>query len=205
MKITIIITTLIFSLNLLAQNTVEVKCDSLYRGKGIQIKLERFDDERDGYDGEKNSILVIEQNLKNKQSVIIKDSIFSSVQKIEFADFNDDKVKDILVQNISDVRSNWTYYLYLYNPQTNSFKRVKGFEEIKNPKYNSKDKIIESYVVSGKDRIGFYKIEKNKLVDLKTEIIDDHGVNFEKDYRNAIKKIKAKKQKLPTTADKSNR
>jgi glutamine synthetase len=81
---------------------------------------------------------VIEQNLKNRKSVIIKDSIFSTVKEIKFADFNNDKINDVLVQNISDVSSNWTYYLYLYNPKTNSFKRVKGFEEIKNPKYNSK-------------------------------------------------------------------
>jgi len=189
MKVTIIITILLFSLNILAQNTLEVKCDSIYNGKGIQIKLITFDDEKDGYDGEKNSILVIEQNVKNRKSIIIKDSIFSSVQEIKFADFNNDKIKDVLVQNISDVRSNWTYYLYLYNPKTNSFKRVKGFEEIKNPKYNSKNNIVESYVVSGQDWVGFYKIVNNKVLDLKTEIIDDHGENFEKDYQKAIIKI----------------
>jgi hypothetical protein len=193
MKIITIITSLIFSINILAQNTVEIKCDSIYKGKGIQIKLKTFDDEKDGYDVEKNSILVIQQNLKNRKSIIVNDSIFSSVQKIKFADFNNDKIKDILVQNISDVRSNWTYYLYLYTPKTNSFKRVKGFEEIKNPKYNSKDNIVESYVVSGQDWIGFYKIENNMVVDLKTEIINDHGENFGKDYQKAIKKIKAKK------------
>jgi hypothetical protein len=191
MKATIIIFSLLFSHNILAQNTVEVKCDSIYKGKGIQIKLETFDDEKDGYDGEKNSILMIEQNLKNRKSVIIKDSIFSSVQKIKFADFNNDKIKDVLVQNISDVRSNWTYYLYLYNPKTNSFKRVKGFEEIKNPKYNSKDNIVESYVVSGQNWIGFYKIKNNIAVDLKIEI--DNGEYFDRDYEKAIKKIKAKK------------
>ncbi len=101
----------------------------------ISLKLKTFDDEKDGYDREKNAILVIEQNLNNSRTDILKDSIFSAVQKIEFADFNNDKIKDILVQNSSDVRSNWTYYLYLYNPKTNRFKRVKGFEEIKNPKY----------------------------------------------------------------------
>ena len=191
MKVTIIIASLLFSHNILAQNTVKVKCDSIYKGKGIQIKLETFDDEKDGYDGEKNSILVIEQNLKNRKSVILKDSIFSSVQEIKFADFNNDKIKDVLVQNISDVRSNWTYYLYLYNPKTNSFKRVKGFEEIKNPKYNSKDNIVESYVVSGQNWIGFYKIKNNIAVDLKIEI--DNGEYFDRDYEKAIKKIKSKK------------
>jgi hypothetical protein len=133
---------------------------------------------------------VIEQNLKNRKSVIIKDSIFSSVQEIKFAHFNNDNIKDVLVQNISDVRSNWTYYLYLYNPKTNSFKRVKGFEEIKNPKYNSKENIIESYVVSGQNWIGFYKIKNNIAVDLKIEI--DNGEYFDRNYEKAIKKIKAK-------------
>jgi len=191
MKVTIIISSLLFALNLLAQNTVEVKCDSIYKGKGIQIKLETFDDEKDGYDGEKNSILVIEQNLKNRKSVIIKDSIFSTVQKIKFVDFNNDKIKDVLVQNISDVRSNWTYYLYLYNPKTNSFKRVNGFEKIKNPKYNSIENIIESYVVSGQNWVGFYKIKNNIAVNLKIEI--DNGEYFERDYKKTIKRIKAKK------------
>lgn len=191
MKVTIIIASLLFALNLLAQNTFEIKCDSIYKGKGIQIKLETFDDEKDGYDGEKNSILVIEQNLKNRKSVIIKDSIFSTVQEIKFADFNNDKIKDVLVQNISDVRSNWTYYLYLYNPKTNSFKRVNGFEKIKKPKYNSIENIIESYVVSGQNWVGFYKIKNNIAVNLKIEIVN--GENFERDYNKAIKRIKAKK------------
>jgi hypothetical protein len=190
MKVTIIIASLLFSYKILAQNTVKIKCDSIYKGKGIQIKLETFDDEKDGYYGEKNSILMIEQNLKNRKSVIIKDSIFSSVQEIKFAHFNNDNIKDVLVQNISDVRSNWTYYLYLYNPKTNSFKRVKGFEEIKNPKYNSKENIIESYVVSGQNWIGFYKIKNNIAVDLKIEI--DNGEYFDRNYEKAIKKIKAK-------------
>lgn len=54
----------------------------------------------------KNSILIISQKTNNKSSVLVKDSIFSSTQKIEFQDFNYDGIKDILIQNISDVRSN---------------------------------------------------------------------------------------------------
>jgi len=191
MKVTIIIASLLFSLNIWAQSTVEVKSDSIYKGRGIKIKLETFDDEKNGYDGEKNSILVIEQNIKNIKSVLLKDSIFSTIKEIKFADFNNDKIKDVLVQNISDVRSNWTYYLYLYNPKMNSFKRVKDFEEIKNPKYNSKDKIVESYVVSGQNWVGFYKIKNNIAVDLKIQI--DDGEYFDRDYKKAIKKIKSKK------------
>jgi len=176
-----------------AQNTTTIKCDSIYKDKGITIKLINFDDEKDGYENEKNSILIINQKINGKNSTLIKDSIFCKVQEIEFKDFNNDKIKDILIQNISDVRSNWTYNLYLYNPQINNFKRVIGFEEIKNPTYNSKYKIIESHVNSGKNWAAFYKIKNFKVYDYNIEIIDDGSLKAEKEYRKAIKKITEKK------------
>jgi hypothetical protein len=177
-----------------AQNTTIIKCDSIYKGKSITIKLINFDDDdTDGYDSEKNSILIISQKLNGKNSVLIKDSIFSRVQEVEFKDFNGDKIKDVLVQNISDARSNWTYNLYLYNSQTNKFKRVIGFEEIKNPTYNSKYKIIESHVNSGKNWAAFYKIKNYKVYDYNIEIIDDGSPKSEKEYKKAIKRISEKK------------
>jgi len=148
-----------------AQKTTIIKCDSIYKNKGIIIKLINFDDEKDGYEGEKNTILTITKNLNGKSSVLIKDSIFSRTQEIEFRNFNNDKIKDILIQNISDVRSNWTYSLYLYNSKTNTFKKVNGFEEIKNPFYNSKYQIIESHVISGTNWAAFYKIKNYKVQD----------------------------------------
>lgn len=180
---------LLFYISTFAQKTTIIKCDSIYKNKEISIKLINFDEEKDGYDNEKNSILIITQKLNNKNSVLIKDSIFSRAQKIEFKDFNNDNIKDILIQNISDVRSNWTYNLYLYNCKTNNFKRVIGFQEIKNPSYNSKYKIIESHVVSGENWAAFYRIKNNKVVDYNIEIIDDGSAKSEKEYRKAIKKI----------------
>lgn len=176
-----------------AQNTTIIKCDSIYKDKKITIKLVNFDDEKDGYESEKNSILIINRNLNGKNAVLIKDSIFSRVEEVEFRDFNGDKIKDILVQNISDVRSNWTYNLYLYNSQRNNFKRVIGFEEIKNPIYNTKYKIIESHVNSGKNWAAFYKIKNYKVYDYNIEIIDDGSPKSEKEYKKAIKRISEKK------------
>ncbi|WP_276381692.1 hypothetical protein [Flavobacterium sp. H4147] len=176
-----------------AQNTKTIQCDSIYKNKGFTIQLKNFETEKDGYDGEKNSILSIIQKTNNKSSVLVKDSIFSSTQKIEFQDFNNDGIKDILIQNISDVRSNWTYNLYLYNPKTNNFIKVIGFEEIKNPTYNPKYNIVESYAASGQDWVSFYQIKKNRIYDYGITIVDDHGKNFEKEYQKAIKKISAKK------------
>jgi hypothetical protein len=172
---------------------VEIKCDSIYINKNITIKLiSDENDEREGFFGELNTLFIIEQKENNILKVILKDSIFSRYQEIKFVDYNNDNIKDILVQNISDVRSNLTYYLYLFNPKTNSFKKVKGFEEIKNPTYNSKYNIVDNYVVSGQNYTSFYKIKNNKIYDLNTVIYDDQSGNpnsYDKKYKNAIKKI----------------
>lgn len=176
-----------------AQQTTIIKCDSIYKGKNFTLKLINFDDERDGYDGEKNCFLIITQKLKNKNSVLVKDSIFSKVQKIEFEDYNNDNIKDILIQNISDVRSNWTYNLYLYNSKTNNFKKVIGFEKIKNPTYNSKYNIVESHIISGKNWVTFYRIKNYKVHDFNIEVIDDGSAKYDKEYKKAIKKISERK------------
>lgn len=188
-----IIIYLLFCVNTFAQKTTLIKCDSIYKNKAVSIKLITFDEGKDGYDRNTNCILIINRKIKNKNSVLIKDSIFSSVEEIEFKDYNNDNIKDILVQNISDVRSNWTYNLYLYNSKTNSFTKVIGFEDIKNPSYNSKYKIIESHVASGQNWVGFYKIKNNKVHNYNIEIIDDGSLESEKEYRKALKKISKKK------------
>ena len=166
-----------------------IKCDSIYQNKKISIKLINFDDEKDGYQSDTNSILEIQTETNNKTKIILRDSIFSKVQKIEFADFNNDKIKDILVQNISDVRSNWTYNLYLYNPKENNFIKVIGFEKIKNPLFNSKYNIVESHVNSGTNWIGFYKIIKRKVHNYEIEIDDIGDKKSELEYKKAINKI----------------
>ena len=189
---------LLLTLNCLGQNKKTkskitiFNSDAFYKSKKISFKLINFDDEIDGYESDKNTIFEIKQNNYITKN-ILKDSLFCRVQIIEFADFNNDKIKDILVQNISDVRSNWTYNLFLYNPQKNTFKRVEGFEEIKNPKYNSKYNIVESYVVSGHDWMGFYKIVKNKVHNYKIEIDNYHDEKFNSEYKKSIKRILKRK------------
>ena len=172
---------------------LEIKCDTIYPNQNITLKLLKYEFESEGFDGEKNSVFIIEQKIQNSKKVIFKENIFSSAQEIEFKDYNNDNFKDILVQNISDVRGNWTYNLYLFDPKTNKFKKVIGFEEIKSPKFNKKYNIIESYVVSGRNWTSFYKIVKNKIYDYNIAIEDDeneNGVNkYDEEYKKAIKKI----------------
>jgi len=173
--------------------TFEIKCDTIYPNQNIILKLVKYEFESEGYDGEKNSIFTIEQKTNNLKKVILKEKIFCNSQEILFEDYNNDNFKDIKVQNISDVRSNLTYYLYLYNPKTNTFKKVIGFEEIKNPKFIKKYNLIENYVISGSNWTSFYKIVKNKIHDYQIVIEDsenDEGINnYDENYKKAIKKI----------------
>ncbi len=99
----------------------------------------------------------------------------------------------ILIQNISDVRSNWTFNLYLVDTINDKLTKVKGFEEIKNPKFLSKYNLIDNYVMSGRNWTSFYKIENNKIKEYDIVIYDGEDKNgkvtYDNDYKKAIKTI----------------
>ncbi|KPE51867.1 XAC2610-related protein [Chryseobacterium indologenes] len=173
---------ILFSLFLRAQNNQQIKTDSIYPKENIVVSLtaaKSFDDKTPYY-----SLTV----YKNKKT-ILKDQVYSKVGEIQFEDFNGDGIKDLLVQNISDVRSNWTYYLYLFDHKNKTFKKVMNFESVKNPVYNPKYKWVESYVVSGTNYLNLYKITGDKVKDLKYTIEDRESVNFEQEYKKAVKKL----------------
>ena len=173
---------LLFSVFLRAQNNQQIKTDSIYPKEKILISLngvKDFKDEAPGY------LLTVYKNTK----IILKDQVYSKVGEIRFEDFNGDGIKDLLIQNISDVRSNWTYYLYIFDNRNKTFKKVLHFESVKNPEYNPKYRWIESYAVSGTNYLSFYKIIGNKVKDLNYTIHDTESVNFEQEYKKAVKKL----------------
>lgn len=179
-------------------DTLKINCDSIYTKKGFSILHITYNKEvQDGSFDEKNSVFIFRKTENEIVKEIYRDTIFSRVQEINFEDFNNDKVKDILVQNISDVRSNYTYILYLVNPKNYTLTKIKGFGEIKNPFYNSKYNIVESRVRSGTDYTAFYKIIKNHVDDYKIYVDDDHeeSNDYDVNYDKAIKKI-LKKNKI---------
>jgi hypothetical protein len=175
--------------------TTEIICDTVYKNKGYKITLKRFDitneDEKIS-----NSVFTFSILTSGHYLSLFSDSIFNRVQDIQFADFNNDSIKDILVQNFSDVRSNWTYYLYLVDTAQNKLKKVKGFEEIKNPHYLPQYNLIDNYVMSGQIWTSFYKIQGDTVKDFDIVIYDkqvDDG-SYERDYKKAIKSILSKQK-----------
>ena len=174
-------------------DTLKINCDSVYAQKGYFIELIRFEFDKDGFDEEKNSVFTLSKKVDGVKKEILRDTIFSRLQEIKFADYNNDKVDDILIQNIADVRSNLTWYLYFFNPKSSSVTKIKGFEEIKNPKYNSKYNLIENYVLSGTNWTSLYTIKNFRVIDYGFVIYDkddSKGINrYNSEYKKAIRKI----------------
>ena len=166
-------------------------CDSVYPNKNYRIDIKKFSDS-DNMDNF-NSVFVISQLKNNKKVEIYRDSIYIQFGGVEFKDFNNDNVKDILIQNDSDVRSNLTYNLYLVDLKKDKLKKIRGFNEIKNPRYLSKYNLIDNEVMSGRDWTSFYEIQGDTIKDFGYTLYwgeDENGnVNTQEDYKKTINKI----------------
>jgi hypothetical protein len=188
----------------LTQNEVQIfetLCDSIYGDKGYKIVQQYFQRERgiDGIDTIFDNNMIFQ--LFSNSEIIYQDTLFSFVGIIDFRDFNGDNLKDILIQNISDVRSNWTYYLLIVDTLQNKVKKITGFEEIKNPNYLPQYNLIDNYVMSGTNWTSFYEIQNDTIRDFNIVIYDDlrdTSTAYEDNYEKAIKKI-LKQKKIEKT------
>lgn len=184
--------------------TTEINCDTVYRNRNYKITLTPFDTTMWDYDTIPNSVFVFYKELNRQKLQLFSDSIHIMFphQDVKFSDFNGDNINDILIQNISDVRSNPTYYLYLVDTAHDRLTKVKGFEEIKNPNYVAEYNLIDNYVLSGQAWTSFYKIENDTIKDFDIVIYDDHSGNgsYERAYNKAIKEVLTKeKNKVSNT------
>ena len=171
---------------------VEINCDSIYKDKGISIKLIPLDTNKINEPEYKFVFIVIKQK-DGQSSEIFRDTIESTVREVKFADFNNDNSKDILIQNISDARSNWTYNLYIVDKNLGFIKKIRGFEEIKNPNYLPQYDLVDNMVMSGRNWTSFYKIVGDSINDYEIVIYDGEDENgkvtYEEDYKKALKTI----------------
>jgi hypothetical protein len=174
--------------------TTEILCDTVFKSKGYKITLTNFNIGNE-YETEYNTSFLLSKSVNGHFKPIFSDSIYSGVQEVKFEDFNNDSVKDILIQNYSDVRSNWTYHLYLVDTTRDELKKIKGFEEIKNPNYLPTYNLIDNLVMSGRNWTSFYKIQGDKIKDFGLIIYEEEDENaYEREYSKAIETILKKKK-----------
>lgn len=172
----------------------EIICDSVYQNKNYKIVLKHFSQEK-GYDeNDKNTVFTFSKKINGKYKELLRDSIESHFGAYEFQDFNGDQIKDILIQNISDVRSNWTYYLYFVDLKNDRLTKVKNFNQIKNPRYLPQYNLIDNEVMSGRNWTSFYQIKKDTVFDFGYVIYNgeddnENAVDFDKEYNKTLSKI----------------
>ncbi|MGN7783594.1 XAC2610-related protein [Niabella sp. 22666] len=173
-----------------------IQCDLIYPNKNYQITLTAIGSISED-ENIPNTLFTVRRLSGGQYETIFSDSVFSKTRTVEFADYNDDKIPDILVHNISDVRSNQTYHLYFVDTVQNKLKKIKGFEVIKNPTYLPQYKLVTNYVMSGQIWTSFYKIKGNSIKDFGIVIYDnqtDDG-SYERGYKKAIQSILKKERK----------
>ncbi len=124
--------------------------------------------------------------------LIFIDSLYSYMPGIEFKDFNNDKIKDIVIPFVSSARSCIYNHLYLVDPIKKQLKRVAGFEELPNPSLSdTKYNIITTLALYGSTQaFAFYRILRNgKLIDLGPYVKLDLGGPDDNQLEKAIHQI----------------
>lgn len=177
-----------------------VSCDTILPQKGYNVSL-KYDVNNESWDETiPNTLFTFSYDNNGSEKIIYQEKLFSQFKNVEFEDFNGDGVKDILIENISDVRSNLTYNLFLVDLKNEKLIKIEGFNEIKNPNYLPKYNLIDCMVLSGRNWTSFYKIENNKVKDFGYIIKmgeDENGKEYNYDkYSRILKKIlKSEKKK----------
>lgn len=190
---------LLFPILLFAQNkeVKKINCDSIYSQKGYLVSLE-FDPKNEII---LNVLFTFSNKINGKEKIIYQEKLHSQFQNVEFIDFNGDGIKDILVENISDVRSNLTYNLFIVDFKNQKLRKIEGFDEIKNPNYLAEYDLIDCMVMSGRNWTSFYKIEGHKVKDFGYVVEDGEDENgkdleYDKNYKLTLAKIlKSEKEK----------
>jgi hypothetical protein len=165
----------------------------LFGDNSYKLTLHIFDTAND-YDAEKNNaVLTFSRQYGNQKELFFNDSMFCMYSDIGFQDFNNDKVKDVLVFYYTGARSNPTYHLYLTDLKNHKLLNVKGFEELPNPDLDTTNNIITSIALSGTNYYTFYRINsKNKLINLEHGYEDNpnDSTQYERTVRQILKEHK---------------
>ncbi len=153
-----------------------------------KLTVNQFNSDAKGHDKINSTVTFKHLDRKSLQTLFV-DSFYCMYPDIELHDFNNDRVKDILVFSSTGGRSNPTYHFYLVDSLTHKLTYIKGFENLPNPDFDSTNNIITSVALAGTENIwSFYRINsKNQLVNLGHGFTADMGDSVK--YDKAIKEM----------------
>jgi hypothetical protein len=149
-----------------AQSNAEITDSTviLFNDSSYKLTIHIFDSELINGD-QKNATLTLVHSSATSSKIIFTDSLFCMHPWIQFNDFNNDKIKDILVFNFSGARSNWSHYLYLVDNKNHKLRFVKGFSNLLNPELNKRTGIITSTGLFGEyEDYSFFRITQKGIL-----------------------------------------
>jgi hypothetical protein len=167
---------------------------TVFKDTSYKLTLHVFDTE--SFNEEKsNSTVLFNYVRDDKAQLIFRDSFYCMNPLIDFEDYNNDRIKDVLFFYYTGARANPTYHLYLVDTLKHKLTYVKGFEDLPNPVLDSVNNIISSSALyGGKAAVSFYRISsKLKLINLGHPFDADLG--DDEPFDKAVKQIVKEKGK----------
>lgn len=161
-----------------------------FKDKSYVLAIENGIGEKDQPGDFNSSIIYFGQARFKTDKIFWKEQLYLKLinNNLTYSDYNGDGIKDLLIFSETGGRGgNAFYYLFLINPKNKKIIRVKNFENIVNPEYDHKHKLIISYGLSGTNHYGIYKISKDNKAYQIGKSFDD---NFDGDPTELEKRIK---------------
>jgi len=160
----------------------------VFNDNRYRVSFEEFTPEEPGGPSYRGRV-ILTYRYEGKDSIILNDTLDYFRPILQLQDFNNDGIKDITLLYTSSARSVWTHHLYLVDNENHKLIRVKDFENIYNPTFDSINNIITSTAYYNKIYYSFYRIDSDAMV-------VDLGFGFEDDpseesgrYDSAIQNI----------------
>jgi hypothetical protein len=120
-------------------------------------------------------------------------SIFHGDFNNRFEDMNSDGFEDVLIYQGSGARANETYNLFLFQPDTDEYKKVAGFNKTPNvSKTDHKGLLVSMVLTAMLDYEFFYLKDNGELIDLEIRVTDEDldGAEYEMGVIEAKKKLR---------------
>lgn len=135
-----------------------------FQDKSYVLAIQNGINEKEPVGEDINTNIYFGKSSPTADTIFWKEQVYLKLinDNISYEDYNGDGVKDIVIFSETGGRGgNAFYHLFLLAPKNKKIIRVKNFENIVNPEYNRKHKVIVSYGLSGTNHYSIYKISKD--------------------------------------------
>ncbi|RZL45086.1 MAG: hypothetical protein EOP00_18205 [Pedobacter sp.] len=107
---------------------------------------------------------------------------------VRYEDYNNDGIKDLMLFVTTGGRgANELYHLYLKDERNKTLRKVHGFDEIANPSYQKKYRLIVGYSYAGTNSYSLYRIKNNKVYQIGKSFEDSEDLDLDLKIEQVLK------------------